>query len=53
MILPMIASVFLIIAIVCFLNLTPQQITQDLSSVVSKKPNLRDRARSLRAGKKV
>lgn len=52
MILPMIASVFLIIAIVCFLNLTPQQITQDLSSVVSKKPNIRDRARTLRAGKK-
>lgn len=52
MILPMIASVFLIIAIVCFLNLTPKQITEDLSSVISKKPNLRDRARSLRAGKK-
>lgn len=52
MILPMIASVFLIIAIVCFLNLTPKQITEDLSSVLSKKPNLRDRARSLRAGKK-
>ena len=52
MILPMIASIFLIIAIVCFLNLTPQQITQDLSSVVSKKPNIRDRARALRAGKK-
>lgn len=48
----MIASVFLIIAIVCFLNLTPKQITEDLSSVISKKPNLRDRARSLRAGKK-
>ena len=52
MILPMIASIFLIIAIVCFLNLTPQQITKDLSSVVSKKPNIRDRARALRAGKK-
>lgn len=52
MILPMITSVFLIIAIVCFLNLTPKQITEDLSSVISKKPNLRDRARSLRAGKK-
>lgn len=51
MILPMIASLFLIIAIVCFLNLTPQQISQDISSVISKKPNLRDRARTLRAGK--
>lgn len=52
MYLPMIASVFLIIAIVCFLNLTPQQISEDLNSVLSKKPNLRDRARALRAGKK-
>lgn len=52
MILPINTSIFLIIAIVCFLNLTPQQITQDLSSVVSKKPNIRDRARALRAGKK-
>ncbi len=51
MILPMIASLFLIIAIVCFLNLTPEQISQDISSVISKKPNLRDRARALRAGK--
>jgi hypothetical protein len=49
MILPMIASIFLIIAIVCFLNLTPQQISQDINSVISKKPNLRDRARALRA----
>ena len=52
MYLPMIASVFLIIAIVCFLNLTPQQISEDINSVLSKKPNLRDRARALRAGKK-
>ena len=52
MILPMIASIFLIIAIVCFLNLTPQQISQDINSVLSKEPNLRDRARALRAGKK-
>ena len=52
MILPMIASIFIIIAIVCFLNLTPQQITEDLNSVLLKKPNLRDRARALRAGKK-
>lgn len=51
MILPMIASIFLIIAIVCFLNLTPQQISQDLRSVLSKKPNLRDRAMAHRAGK--
>ncbi len=52
MILPMIASVFLIIAIVCFLNLTPTQISQDLITLFSQKLNIRDRARSLRAGKK-
>lgn len=52
MIFPVIASVFLIIAVICFLNLTPQQITDDINSVISKKPNLRDRARSLRSGKK-
>lgn len=52
MYLPLIASIFLIIAIVCFLNLTPQQISQDITSVLSKNPNLRDRAKALRAGKK-
>ncbi len=52
MIFPLISSIFLIIAIVCFLNLTPIQIAQDLISLFSKKLNLRDRARSLRAGKK-
>ncbi len=52
MILPMIASIFLIIAIVCFLNLTPTQISQDLITLFSKTPNIRDRARALRAGKK-
>ncbi len=52
MILPMITSLFLIIAIVCFLNLTPQQISKDITSVISKKPKLRDRARALRAGKR-
>ncbi len=52
MYLPLIASIFLIIAIVCFLNLTPQQISQDITSALSKKPNLRDRAKALRAKKK-
>ena len=52
MILPMITSLFLIIAIVCILNLTPQQISNDITLILSKKPNLRDRARALRAGKK-
>ena len=51
MILQLIASVFLVVAIVCFFNLTPLQISQDLGSLVSKEPNLREKARSLRAGK--
>lgn len=51
MILPLITSLFLVIAIVCFLNLTPQQISEDITSVISKKPNLRDKARARRAGK--
>lgn len=52
MYLPMISSVFLIISIVCLFDLTPQQISQDITAVISKKPNLRDRAKVLRAGKK-
>lgn len=52
MILPMIASVFLIIAIVCFLNLTPKQITDDLMKITTPKSTLRERARALRSGKK-
>ena len=52
MILPLISSIFLIIAIVCLLNLTPSQISADIMSLTSVKPNLRDRARSLRAGKR-
>ena len=51
MILPLITSLFLVIAIVCFLNLTPQQISNDITSIISKKPNLRDKARARRAGK--
>ncbi len=52
MIMPMIASIFLIIAIVCFLNLTPKQSTDDLMSMTAPKFSLREKARALRAGKK-
>ena len=48
----MIASVFLIIAIVCFLGLTPTQISDDLMKITTPKSSLREKARTLRAGKK-
>ena len=52
MIMPMISSLLLIIAIVCFLNLTPQQITEDLMRLTTPKVTLREKARNMRAGKK-
>lgn len=51
MIMPLIASVFLVIAIVCFLNLTPEQISNDLLKLTIPKQSLRDKAKMLRAGK--
>lgn len=51
MLMPSIASVFLVIAIICFLNLTPEQISGDIVRISTPKPSLRDRAKSLRAGK--
>ena len=42
----------LIVAIVCFLNLTPQQITEDLMRLTTPKVTLREKARNMRAGKK-
>ena len=52
MIFSLIASLFLIIAVVCFLQLTPQQISDDLVQMTSKETNLRDKARAMRAGKR-
>ena len=52
MIMPMISSLLLIVAIVCFLNLTPQQITEDLMRLTTPKVTLREKARNMRAGKK-
>jgi len=51
-IMPMISSLLLIVAIVCFLNLTPQQITEDLMRLTTPKVTLREKARNMRAGKK-
>ena len=52
MIMPMISSLLLIVAIVCLLNLTPQQITEDLMRLTTPKVTLREKARNMRAGKK-
>ena len=52
MILNLFASLFLIAAIVCFLNLTPKQIANDLLVITTPKESLRDRAHTLRSGKK-
>ena len=52
MIMPMISSLLLIVAIVCFLNLSPQQITEDIMRLTTPKVTLREKARNMRAGKK-
>lgn len=52
MILKITASLFLIIAVVCFFNLTPKQIADDVVKLTAKKESLRDKAHSLRTGKK-
>ena len=51
MIFPMISCLFLIVAIVCFLHLTPKQIAGDLLALTVKEPTLRDQARALQTGK--
>ena len=52
MILNMIASLFLIVAIICFLNLTPKTIADDLLTLTTPKESIREKAHALRTGKK-
>lgn len=52
MIFSLLASLFLIVSIVCFLKLTPEQITNDVIALLSKRESIRDRIHSLRTGKK-
>jgi len=47
-----ISSVLLIIAIVCFLKLTPEQVSDDIISIMTPNDSLRDKARNLRGNKK-
>lgn len=43
MIFSLIASLFLIVAVVCFLRLTPEQITNDIIKLLSKRESIRDK----------
>lgn len=52
MILKLITSLFLIVGIVCLLNLTPTQISEDLINAFNKRISLRERIHQLRSGKK-
>ncbi len=46
------SSVLLIIAVVCFFKLTPEQVTDDILSIMTPNDSLRDKARNLRGNKK-
>ena len=52
MIFKTISTLFLIVAIVCILDLRPQQIADDVLKLTVKKQTIRDQARALRTGKK-
>ena len=52
MIFKTISSLFLIVAIICILDLRPQQIADDVLKLTVKKQTIRDQARALRTGKK-
>jgi Flp pilus assembly protein TadB len=47
-----ISSVLLIIAVICFFKLTPEQISDDIISIMTPNESLRDKARNLRGNKK-
>lgn len=52
MIFKIVTSCLLIVAIVCFLKLTPEQLANDVVLLLNKKESIRDKVHSLRAGKK-
>lgn len=52
MIFSILSSVLLIIAIVCFFKLTPEQVSDDIISIMTPNDSLRDKARNLRGNKK-
>ncbi len=52
MIFKVISSLFLIVAVICLLGLTPKQISEDIISMTAKKESIRDRVHAVRTGKK-
>lgn len=52
MIFKTISSLFLIVAIICILDLRPQQIADDILKLTVKKQTIREQARALRTGKR-
>lgn len=52
MIYSIISSVLLIVAIVCFFKLTPEQVSDDIIRVITPNDSLRDKARNMRGNKK-
>ncbi len=52
MIFSIISSVLLIVAIVCFLKLTPEQVSDDILRIITPNDSLRDKARNMRGNKK-
>lgn len=52
MIFSIISSVLLIVAIVCFLKLTPEQVSDDIIRIITPNDSLRDKARNMRGNKK-
>lgn len=52
MIYSIISSVLFIIAIVCFFKLTPEQVSDDVISIITPNDSLRDKARNMRGNKK-
>lgn len=52
MIYSIISSVLFIIAIVCFFKLTPEQVSDDVISIITPNDTLRDKARNMRGNKK-
>ena len=46
------ASLLMVMAVICFLNLTPQNIADDIVQMTNKRESIRDKAKALRTGKK-
>ena len=52
MIYSIIASIMIVTAIILFLDLTPERVTDDLLKIITPKDSMRERAKTLRGGRK-